>query len=156
MNSAECQNEDQTNAEETEPRAGALHQTLKVIGFTLLGAAVAVPAVCLYLGKRALSQQRTARQRRSLSSTGSRGTTQEQSQPIRINLVPGAPQAQVEAEPETPEVSSPQYIASTERDKFHVPSCRWARQIQEEHRLIFTKREEAIERGYSPCGTCSP
>jgi hypothetical protein len=153
MNSLECRHDDQANAEETEPRAGALHQTLRVIGFTLLGAAVAVPAVCLYLGKRALSQQRTERQRRPVSPTGSRGTTKEQPQPIRIDLVADTPQVQVETEPETPEAPSLQYVGSTQRDKFHVPSCRWA-QIQEEHRLTFIDREEAIQKGYSPCGTC--
>jgi hypothetical protein len=156
MDSTECRNEDHRNAEETEPKAGALHQTLKMVGFTLLGAAVAVPAICLYLGKRALVHERSARQRRSLSPGVSGEMTKEEPQSVRITLVSDAPRAQVEATPEIPKASAPRYVASTERDKYHVPDCRRAHQIREEHRLTFADREEAVQRGYSPCGTCNP
>jgi DNA-entry nuclease len=41
--------------------------------------------------------------------------------------------------------------------RFHRPDCHSAENIKEENRLDFTgTREEAIARGYKPCGNCNP
>jgi hypothetical protein len=48
------------------------------------------------------------------------------------------------------------YIASSLRQKFHTPSCRWALNIAEENRIYLTDREIAITEGYVACGTCKP
>lgn len=48
------------------------------------------------------------------------------------------------------------YIGNTNSHKFHYEWCSGAKKILESHRVIFTSREEAIDSGYSPCGTCNP
>ncbi len=113
------------------------------IGFTLLGVAVAVPAICLYLGRRERIRGRSSKSQPSDDAAAP-------AEPILITLVPDSAADTPAAEP------MPPYVASSERDRFHVPSCRWARRIRQEHRLVFEHREDAIAEGYVPCGTCSP
>lgn len=49
------------------------------------------------------------------------------------------------------------YILNTSSEKFHLPSCKSASQMKEENRSEFTgTREELIDMGYSPCGSCNP
>lgn len=49
------------------------------------------------------------------------------------------------------------YVLNTNSRKFHNPDCPGAAQIRDENRQSFTgTREELIEQGYSPCGTCKP
>ncbi|MGC9522972.1 MAG: hypothetical protein ACP5HG_13950 [Anaerolineae bacterium] len=143
----------------TEEAPNRLTKTLKVIGFTLLGAAVAIPAICLYLGKRLLKgQDRHAVQDREpeperakpvhipISTAPSRATEEESAS------VPAPP----EEEKQEAERPQPTLVASIERDKFHRVGCRWAQNIREDHRVTFEDREEAIAQGYTPCSTCNP
>jgi hypothetical protein len=48
------------------------------------------------------------------------------------------------------------YVASVESDKFHVPTCRYAREILSENRVCFSSRDAAVSAGYEPCGVCTP
>lgn len=48
------------------------------------------------------------------------------------------------------------YIGSSESDKFHYPSCRFAKEISAENVIEFASREEAVNRGYTACGVCHP
>lgn len=51
------------------------------------------------------------------------------------------------------------YILNTNKRsrRFHYPDCYSAKSIKDENRLEFTgTREEALARGYKPCGNCNP
>ena len=46
------------------------------------------------------------------------------------------------------------YIGHVDSKKFHSPDC--SSLPAQENRIYFTSREEAIEKGYDPCGRCKP
>ncbi|MBQ2972617.1 MAG: MBL fold metallo-hydrolase [Ruminococcus sp.] len=48
------------------------------------------------------------------------------------------------------------YIGNKNSRKFHLSSCSGAKDIKKKNRVIFDKREEAINNGYTPCKTCNP
>jgi competence protein ComEC len=48
------------------------------------------------------------------------------------------------------------FVASRHSDKFHLPSCRYARQIKPANLIGFKTREEAVTAGYVPCKVCRP
>jgi hypothetical protein len=48
------------------------------------------------------------------------------------------------------------YIGNKKSLRFHVPSCRSVTQMKDKNKVEFHSREEAIERGYIPCGDCNP
>lgn len=49
------------------------------------------------------------------------------------------------------------YVLNTKNMKFHDPSCSGVKNMKEENKLEITcTREELIEQGYEPCGTCKP
>ncbi|MBR5280348.1 MAG: DNA/RNA non-specific endonuclease [Clostridia bacterium] len=58
----------------------------------------------------------------------------------------------------SPSAGSVIYILNTNTGKFHLPSCGHAGSIKEENRLEITgqTRDQMIDHGYSPCGTCKP
>ncbi len=48
------------------------------------------------------------------------------------------------------------YVINTNTEKFHLPSCLSAREMNGKNREYFTgEREELIERGYLPCSRCN-
>jgi len=49
-----------------------------------------------------------------------------------------------------------QFVGSLESDKYHYPSCRWAKKILPENEIWFASSEEARAAGYVPCGVCHP
>lgn len=50
-----------------------------------------------------------------------------------------------------------EYVLNTSSKKFHLPSCSGAASIGEANRQDFSgSREELMNRGYDPCGTCKP
>lgn len=145
-----------------DPGSSHLKTVVKGLGLTLLGAAAALPVLCLYLTRRVLRRdQRLLDRRRSMTDRPERG-----SKPVRIPITLSVEEAPQETEsPEeletgdvkeaTPE-SRAKYVASTESDKFHLPMCRWARQIRGSHRIELSDREEALAQGLEPCKTCNP
>jgi len=52
--------------------------------------------------------------------------------------------------------SSGKYVGSKRSNKFHYPSCRWAKKISPGNRVYFNSRQEALDRGYVPCKVCGP
>lgn len=60
------------------------------------------------------------------------------------------------AEPDTPS-NSTAYTLNTNSMKFHDPSCEWAQKISDRNRQDYVgSRDDLIEAGYSPCGSCDP
>jgi len=47
-----------------------------------------------------------------------------------------------------------EYIGNKKSKKFHFPTCRTL--PKESNRVYFSSREEAVEKGYDPCGNCKP
>lgn len=93
-------------------------------------------------------------------------TSQETTLPPETEPVTTAPDP-VLTEPETTvEVTEPEptatesiidYILNANSMKFHDPNCEWAQKISDRNRIDYIgSREELIERGYSPCGSCRP
>jgi len=159
---------DSPASQATDETDCSVRQTGRTIGLALLGAAVLIPAVCFYLSKYFADQGRaTFRRHRPSQRDGSRFTESHRAPeririPIteeagRIDREPSVPAPTTEATPpEQTETQTAPFVGSTERDKFHIPACRWARQIQEAHRISFETREAALEKGYAPCGSCKP
>lgn len=58
-------------------------------------------------------------------------------------------------EPE-PQPVSATYVGSSKSDKFHYPSCRYAKNILPENLISFSSRNNALSSGYTPCGGCKP
>ncbi len=49
------------------------------------------------------------------------------------------------------------YVLNSNTMKFHLPGCRHVKEINDENRVDFEgTRQEVIDKGYSPCGTCHP
>lgn len=48
------------------------------------------------------------------------------------------------------------YVASSNSNKFHDPSCSQAGRIKDYNKITFSSRDDAINSGYSPCGICHP
>lgn len=48
------------------------------------------------------------------------------------------------------------YVGSTKSDKYHYPSCFWAKQISTSNEVWFASKEDAQSRGYVPCKVCKP
>lgn len=48
------------------------------------------------------------------------------------------------------------YIGNAGTKKFHLSDCTSAKNIQEENRVVFLTRLEAVLQGYEPCGRCNP
>jgi hypothetical protein len=154
--------------EPNDPSSSHLKKIVKGLGLTLLGAAAALPVICLYLTKRILRQSRRPMTSKRTSSPSDYPT--DTSKPVRIPITLPSEQTteetpQEEVSPEqteiddataSPDEDHPKYIASTESDKFHHPQCRWARQIRESHRIDLTHREKAVALGLKPCRTCNP
>lgn len=49
-----------------------------------------------------------------------------------------------------------EFWASKKSNKYHYPTCQWAKKIKEENLIIFKTPEEAIKSGYIPCKVCRP
>jgi hypothetical protein len=53
--------------------------------------------------------------------------------------------------------SSPTYILNTNTRRFHYPSCASVGSMKVKNKAeFFGTREEAIQKGYKPCGNCQP
>ena len=70
--------------------------------------------------------------------------------------VTGLSAVQVRVERSLPESDEAMYIGNKKSMKFHSPTCRSVTQMSEKNKVELHSREEAIERGYKPCGDCNP
>ncbi|MDD3486821.1 MAG: Ada metal-binding domain-containing protein [Candidatus Moranbacteria bacterium] len=46
------------------------------------------------------------------------------------------------------------FVASKTSDKYHLPTCAWAKKIKPENRICFSSKEEAESKGYKPAKCC--
>lgn len=68
------------------------------------------------------------------------------------------PQPKAEIKP-TPKPSVPKtgvYVGSIESNKYHKPSCRWAKKITYANKIGFKDKQNAKIKGYVPCKVCKP
>jgi len=134
----------------------------RAVGLSLLGAAVLIPAVCFYLSRYLIREKHASRQRRGSRHALPQGfmvTTGTERISIPLTHVSediGDDTATAESARTTDPAPQARYVASSERDRFHVTECRWAARIQNENRIMFGSREDAIAAGFEPCGTCNP
>lgn len=70
--------------------------------------------------------------------------------------VPIAPSFDEPVAETTSQKSSGVYVGSVDSDKYHNPSCRFAKEILPENEIWFDSTEDAQNSGYSPCGGCHP
>ena len=59
-------------------------------------------------------------------------------------------------DPEEEWLNEGPFWGSRDSDKYHKPSCYWAKQISPDNLIIFRTRREAIEAGYKACKVCKP
>lgn len=48
------------------------------------------------------------------------------------------------------------FVGSKKSDKYHYPSCVWAKKIKPENLRTFRTAREAQAAGYVPCKVCKP
>jgi endonuclease YncB( thermonuclease family) len=48
------------------------------------------------------------------------------------------------------------YYASKNSNKYHKPTCQWAKKISESNLVVFKTKEDADKAGYKPCKSCKP
>jgi hypothetical protein len=46
------------------------------------------------------------------------------------------------------------FVGSKNSNKYHLPACRWAKQIKPENRVCFSSIDDAVKRGYLPDKNC--
>jgi hypothetical protein len=66
---------------------------------------------------------------------------------------PGGPQESAKSQVTAPEVV---YVGSKTSNKYHYPTCKWAKKIRPERLIIFKSVKEAQDRHYIPCPVCKP
>lgn len=55
-----------------------------------------------------------------------------------------------------PSAISTEFWASKSSNKYHYPTCQWAKRIKPSNLIKFSSPEEAIQAGYVPCKVCKP
>lgn len=48
------------------------------------------------------------------------------------------------------------YVGSKNSNKYHNPSCQWAKKIKSSNLVSFSSKKDAESKGYIPCKVCSP
>ncbi len=48
------------------------------------------------------------------------------------------------------------YVGSKNSNKYHYPTCKWAKKISSKNLVTFKTAEEAVKAGYIPCKVCKP
>ena len=73
---------------------------------------------------------------------------------IEIDYATGQ-SSEISAPAEDEEVQS--YILNTNTHKFHLPDCSSVSNIKTQNKFNYTgTRQELIDQGYEPCGSCQP
>lgn len=52
--------------------------------------------------------------------------------------------------------TSGQFVGSIKSDKYHRPTCKWAKQIEKGNQIWFKNKKKAETKGYQPCTVCKP
>ena len=48
------------------------------------------------------------------------------------------------------------YVANKTSDVFHYPDCKWGKKIKKDNIIEFENIEDAMNKGFKPCGLCNP
>lgn len=48
------------------------------------------------------------------------------------------------------------YVGSSNSNKYHLSTCRWAQKINGKNKITFKSKKEAESKGYQPCKVCKP
>ena len=48
------------------------------------------------------------------------------------------------------------YVVPAKSNKYHYPSCRWARKFSSKNWVTFHSAKDALGAGYIPCKVCKP
>jgi len=48
------------------------------------------------------------------------------------------------------------FLGNSRSETYHIASCRSAQSIASKYRIVFEAVEEAVAKGYVPCGNCNP
>ena len=48
------------------------------------------------------------------------------------------------------------YVGNLNSYKFHYQGCRMEKKMKQTNRIYFESRQEAVNRGMTPCGICIP
>lgn len=56
----------------------------------------------------------------------------------------------------TSKTVAPRYIGSTETERFHKPSCKFAKLMKNKYKISEHDKKYFILRGYKPCKNCKP
>ena len=67
-----------------------------------------------------------------------------------VTIIITVPEVYAAASSEAP------YIGNTNTKKFHRFNCASVNDIEEGNKASIASREEAIDKGYKPCGRCDP
>lgn len=54
------------------------------------------------------------------------------------------------------ETAAAGYVGNKNSHVFHLPSCGGVKSMNEKNKVIFSTREDAVNAGYTPCGSCNP
>lgn len=46
------------------------------------------------------------------------------------------------------------FVGSKNSDKYHLPTCQFAKRIKPENVICFSSEDEAKSKGYTPCSSC--
>jgi len=76
----------------------------------------------------------------------------------RVGIWSAIPKSESLVQPAEPRaaVQQVEFWASRQSDKYHLPSCRWAKRIAPGNLVKFRSVKEAKQAGYKPCGVCKP
>lgn len=95
--------------------------------------------------------------------TSTSDSVEADSEPIEASEPTEQPVSEAIASPDaepvtetTSQKSSGVYVGSVDSDKYHNPSCRFAKEILPENEIWFDSIEDEQNSGYSPCGGCHP
>lgn len=65
-----------------------------------------------------------------------------------------APEAQKQVQTTSITSQNCAFVGSKNSDKYHLPTCRWAKQIKPENLICFSSAEDAAAKGYQPDKNC--
>ncbi len=74
------------------------------------------------------------------------------SETVNVSIIEKGQASDTEEETES-------YIGNSNSKKFHMPSCTYAQEMNNENKVVFgldVDRQEIIDQGYTPCGHCKP
>jgi methylphosphotriester-DNA--protein-cysteine methyltransferase len=55
-----------------------------------------------------------------------------------------------------PTQAGQEFWGSITSNKYHYPTCEWAKKISSDNLIKFNSAEEAVKDGYEPCPVCHP